>query len=508
MQHALLGLAENPALPPELIDRLISTADAELAETLAVRPDLSDAQTAALTRFETAAIRLAHQGRLTYDNLDAGARPRVALALLEERSGKPQWAYQLAADPRAEIREKLAGCPALPHDVMQTLASDPDTQVAAELALWAPADIVTQLATHPHADVRRSAAANEATPPPILASLLTGDGLPPPRSCTVCDQEPVPFAHDPNCDRRDCTLLPGAACDGSHESTIFEIQQMALRNPATPANAAAAFAGHPSMLIRVELAARADLPAQVYSQLAQDPVPWVRATVAENPSIGESLIRLLAVDRGHDVQRRLAHNPNVPLDVLADLATTAKLGSALLPRLASATPREVEELAASANPSMRMLLAQRRDLPPQVRDALADDHDAKVVKSIASHPGLSDTQLRSMLARHGRQVLTKVASNPDATARLLEDLIHHQPPVQKAFREVARHRNATAAALLACLPDRQARPLAARHHALPPEVIIELLGDDDWRVVEGAAANPALPYSAMSELIPYREPEN
>ena len=502
MQHALLGLAENPALPPELIDRLISTADADLAEALAVRPDLNDAQMATLMRFEAAAVRLAHGGRLTADNVDPTARPGVALALLEERSGRLEWAYRLAADPRVEIRERLAACPALPYEVMQTLASDPDVRVAAELALWASEDIVTGPAAHPHAAVRRSVAANEATPPSVLASLLTGDGLPPARSCVVCDQETVPFVHDPNCDRRDCSLPPGAACDGSHESTVFEIQQTALRNPATPADAATAFADHPSMLMRVEVAARVDLPAQAYSRLAQDSVPWVRSTIAENSSIGEILMRTLAADRGHDVRRRLAHNPNVPVDVLSDIATTAKSGSALLPRIASATPREVEELATSANPSVRMLVAQRRDLPPHVRDALAEDPDAKVAKSIAPHPGLSDVQLRTMVARHGVRVLAKVAANPDASAKLLEDLTQHRPPVQKAFREVARHRNATAAALLACLADRQARPLAARRGALPPEVIVELLGDEDWQVLEAAAANPSLPYSAMSELIP------
>jgi hypothetical protein len=124
-----------------------------------------------------------------------------------------------------------------------------------------------------------------------------------------------------------------------------------------------------------------------------------------------------------------------------------------------------------------------------------------VVKSIAPHPGLSDMQLRAMVARHGGRVIAKVATNPDATAKLLEDLTQHQPPVQKVFREVARHRNATAAALLACLTDRQARPLAARHSALPPAVIVGLLDDEDWQVMEAAAANPSLPYSAMSELV-------
>jgi hypothetical protein len=107
-----------------------------------------------------------------------------------------------------------------------------------------------------------------------------------------------------------------------------------------------------------------------------------------------------------------------------------------------------------------------------------------------------------MVARHGGRVLARVAINPDATAKLLEDLTMHRPPVPKALREIARHPGATAAALLACLADRRARPRAAGHRALSPEVIVELLGDEDWQVVEAAAANPSLPRSAMSALIP------
>jgi uncharacterized protein (DUF2336 family) len=233
-----------------------------------------------------------------------------------------------------------------------------------------------------------------------------------------------------------------------------------------------------------------------------DPHAGVRADLAGNPAIGDALIRALAGDRGHDVQRSLAHNPRVPLDVLIRLAGTTKIGATLLPRIAAASPAEVEELAQSPEPAARMLVAQRRDLPTGIRDALATDPDAKVVKSIASHPGLSEAQLRAMVDRHGVRVIAKVAANPDATPALLKDLTRHEPPVRKAFREVARHRNATGPALHHCLADKQARPLAAGHPALPPQVIAELLTDPDWRVVEAAAANPSLPLAVMSDLVP------
>ncbi|MEU7941931.1 hypothetical protein [Microbispora bryophytorum] len=505
MDHVLCGLAENPALPSDLVDLLVTIADEDIASNMAWRADLTRAQAVALvSRVEDSAARLAERGLLTAADIDPVAQPLAALALLTEGAGRPEWARLVAADPDAGCRERLAACPGLPTDVAETLAADTAIRVVAELALWTTSDMAARLAEHPHAEVRRAVAANEATPPSVLAALLTGEGLPPARRCLVCDRKETPFVHDPDCAEPDCELPSGASCDGSHESTVHDMQQQALRNPATPAAAVLAFAGHPSMLLRWELAGRTDLPPEVYERLAGSPEPGVRCSLADNPAIDDRLMQRLATDPCDDVRRSLAHNPRVPLDVLTRLAGTVRIGPTPLPRIATATPAEVEELAASPDPAVRTLVAERRDLPSGIRDALAADPDAKVLKSIAPHPGLSEARLRAMVDRHGVRVLVRVARNPDVSAALLEDLVRHRPPVKKAFREVARHPNATALALSACLQDWQARPVAAGHPALPPEVIVELLADDEWQVVEAAAANPSLPLTVMSALVSSR----
>lgn len=502
MNPALCGLAANPALPVELVDRLIAIADEDIAECLARRTDLSRAQAVALAaRFPENAVLLAYEGQLTTADVDPAVWPRAALALLDEGAGDPEWARLFAADPDVEHREKLASCPELPSAAREMLAADPDVRVVTELALWTTADLAARLVRHPHAEVRRAVAANAATPPYVLAMLITGEGLPAAERCLVCDREETPFTHDPECPRLDCDLRSGAECTGSHESTVLETAQLALQNPATPAGAVVRFADHPSMLLRRLLAARPDLPPEMAERLADDPVPGVRSDLAENPAIDDTLMRRLAADRGHDVRRSLAHNPRVPLDVLSRLAGTVKLGPTLLPRIAAASPAEVEELSRSTNPAVRMLLAERRDLPAGIRDALATDPDAKVAKSLAPHPGLSETQLRAMVVRHGVQAIAKVATNPDAPPALLADLATHTPPVRKALREIARHAHAPGPALLACLTDVRARPLAAGHPALPPSVIVDLLADDDRGVVEAAAANPSLPVAVMARLV-------
>jgi hypothetical protein len=387
VKHVLCGLAANEALPPELVGRLIAVADPEIDDALAGRADLGHDQAVDLAgRFQGTALRLAYEGRLTAADVDPRAQPMAALALLDQGSGDPDWARLLARDPDAERRAKLAACPGLPPDVRETLAADPDVEVVAELAWSTTADMADRLAGHPHAEVRRAVAANEATTPHVLAMLISGDGLPPAERCLVCDSRAIPYTHDPHCPDPDCDLRAGAACTGSHESAFHELAEQALRNAATPVEVLLGFTDHPSVLLRCGLAARRDLPPHAALRLARDPVPAVRADLAENPAIDDAVIRVLAADRGHDVQRSLARNPRVPLDVLSHLAATTRTGAGLLPRIASASPSEIEELSGSSNPAVRMLLAERRDLPAGIRDALADDPDAKAVKSIAWHP--------------------------------------------------------------------------------------------------------------------------
>ncbi|PWK41599.1 hypothetical protein BC793_11672 [Actinoplanes xinjiangensis] len=508
-RELLRGLAHNPALPSTLVDRLIAQADDDLADELAQRPDLDRDQIRALVhRSESALLGLAWAGRLDPADVDPVRWPEAALALLDQGRGRAEWAELLAGDPDPKQRERLAACPGLPTAVSARLAEDPDPRVVAELAIFtADRHLLTRLAGHPHAEVRAGVAGNPAAPPEVLAGLVTvlaglvgadrrGEDAPLPETCDVCVREPIPFVHDSGCPRRDCELPPGAARDGTHESVIHSLLARAVDNLATPVVVAAELVGHASAYVRRPLAARPDLPVEAAVRLADDPNPGVRADLAENPAVPEDVLRRLAADENREVRRRVIRNPNVPLDLL-----TRTTGGDLLPRIAAATPDEIRQLAGSPDPQLRMPAAERRDLPPEIRDRLAADQDAKVAKAVAPHPGITEDLLRTMVSGHGVQVLARVAANPDASPALLLDLARHVPPAQRVFREIVTRTDAPAGALELCLTDGRARLIAAAHPSLPVNRIVALLGDADGRVVTAAATNPSLPLSEMEWII-------
>ncbi|MFA7764149.1 hypothetical protein [Streptomyces sp. NRRL S-448] len=445
MNHLLCGLAANPALPPELVDRLLTLAlkeagteperdfADELLHDLAGRTDLRRDQVRALAAYaKSTAVFLAYHGTLTADDVDPVSWPYTAVALIDEGRGLPEWPRHFAAHPDSQIRWKLASCPGLPPDAVDLLAADPDVEVVRELALWTDSPVTARLALHPDPQVRLSVSANLSTP---LEAVL-------------------------------------------------------------------AVAEDPELPLKWALSERTDLPQALYARLVAESHPGLRTAYARNPGIGQELIRVLAADPEIEVRRAVAENPHVPLDLLAELVVGDRAAWNPLPRIAAATPAELAELAGSRHAAVRMLVAQRRDLPPQLRDALAVDPDASVVRAVAPHPGLSEELLRAMVARHGVQVLAAVAANPDASGPLLEHLTQHRPGVRRVLKEVAKHPHATGPALLACLADRTSRPLAAAHPALPPEAITGLLADEDRRVAEEAAGNPSLPRAVMVELVP------
>ncbi|MGW7442102.1 hypothetical protein [Kitasatospora sp. NPDC054795] len=437
MPPLLHAAARNPALPPDLLGRLLDAADTdeELADALADRPDLDPAQARRLAgRDEDTAVRLARGGTLRTTDANPVTRPLVALTLLDEGRGDPAWARQLARDPDPYVRMRLCSCPGLPDEAADLLATDEDTAVLAELGLHTRrSDLLARLAAHPEAEVRRWVAANETAPPRLLTALLADEDV--------------------------------------------RTRGQAAGNPTTPGAAAARRVDdHP--LVRQRLSEHPALPVETYHRLAEDPALRVRGSLAENPGIDLPLMHRLVDDEDPDVRRRLARHPHLPLDLLQRLAVAVRIGAALLPRIARAAPDELTALAGSSEPRVRMLVAEHRSLPAAVRDRLAADPDAAVAKAVAPHPGLTSAQLTAVLDRFGTKVATALAANPAAPAALLDRIAATEPVPIKALRAIAAHRHATPGVLAHCLasPDPRTAEAAAANPALPPDVLRALVG--------------------------------
>jgi hypothetical protein len=117
-------------------------------------------------RIEESAVQLAYEGRLASVDIDPSVWPDAALALLDQGLGLPEWASLLATDPDRIRREKLAACRVLLSDVVDTLATDMDVRVVAELAGSAASDVAETLASHPHAEVAARSRATRRRPRP------------------------------------------------------------------------------------------------------------------------------------------------------------------------------------------------------------------------------------------------------------------------------------------------------------------------------------------------------
>lgn len=481
----MCGFAENPALPPDLVDVLIRHGDEEILTDLVAREDLSDHQVEAL---------ISSGSLLVVTGLVNAGRTALPPELLDDEESLRTLALwnqipethlpRLALHPDPQIREAVAyEAGRLPSHAVRALAADGDVAVLIGIASSSdvPEDLARSLASHPDREVRSALAANFATAPDVLADLAETGGRPPITSCGACRNHPV----------------PGTRCP-DHGPGVAVIQDAAVRNEHTPVEALRPHIGHPHPYLRAAIADRTDLPADLLTVLAGDGDDEVRASVAANPACPVPVLRTLADDPSTTVRRGVALNPQVPLDVLCDLAARTRLNLRVgVPRIENASLDEIRGLARHRVAQVRAIAASRTNLPDDLIKTLAEDPDTAVAKQVADRGSLDADDLRLLVARHGPRVYSAVARNPNCPPDLLHTMARTSATVAKALRAIARHRAAEPRTLLLCLADRQARPFAAAHPHLPTSTLTALLDDPDWTVASNAAANPALPAETM-----------
>ncbi|MEU5387057.1 hypothetical protein [Kitasatospora cineracea] len=471
--ETLAGLAENPALPADLVDRLLAHPGSR--RTLAGRQDLTEPQVARLLAHVPASVALkqrlpaAVRRRLT-DHPDVWVRISLVHNADLADGTTPEnreLLERLAADPAPEVRKELAESARTPADLRARLAHDPDPDVRAALAQWwtdAPEPVRRTLLTDPEGSVRAAACARyfhrlpHPVPPAdlvpaLLADPLTRAGAVP--HCTLDADTARSLADDPDPD----------------------VRQALAAHPDLPADTRARLAADPRALVRLAVLARPDTPAADRAAL-HDSITGPFEPPGED--VDEETAIELEIDHfGVRIELRMLQLPWVTADPLPHLD--------------------------SPHPAFRRAAAASPDLPAEARARLLADPDNEVaLAAAASSPDPIDPVTAERLDREHRpakrmrwrpadryplpvETLRRLATDPDPRMR---QLALREPELPAALLE-----------RLAADPEEPVRRTTASHPRLTPATLRALLADPCERVARSAAANPALPVEEMRAVL-------
>ena len=455
LNEALRGLAENPALPPEMVLRLLAWRG-EL-RAVAERPDLTDAMVAEIIarddRWRVHALALnpwlCHKFRmLLARHRDPGIRAAVVVGANasttcpESPPGAARELFEaLIDDPSREVRETLARTEGVPSDLRARLAVDPDPQIRVMLAQW-------------WADA----------PENVRETLLN--------------------------DRDERVRSAAFSAYFRHLDLDAALIDLLARDPESG--------------VRAQLAARPDLPAEVLEVLTRDPSPVVRLAVFARPDTPEAVraaIHADVTDNAPTLDDLIAADDEYGL-VFEYLQADSALGM-LRPVWVTA---EAEQHVDSPYPCFRAAAALSTKLPIEAVRRLLDDEGEQVrLTMVRTAPQLVDPARAERIERlhqwddltmwweyvpvltHPAETMHRFAVDPEPRLRALASC-HPDLPAELAVR-------------LAADPEASVRAAVAGHRRLPTEQLVALLTDGSEHVVHAAAASPHLPVEEMDRVL-------
>ncbi|WP_242587151.1 PE-PGRS family protein [Streptomyces sp. MST-110588] len=455
VRHGLLGLSHFllwRELPATVVDAAIAHPQWHVRDLLAeVQP--------AITPEQWSRLILAEQG--------PGRRWILVTHAADRGAQLTATAYErLTTDPDARVRAETARLPGLPAASLHALATDPEPAVRKSVGQVAWSQLAgpvrRELLADPDGEVRTEALLRHHRDHPL------------PRS--VFDSE--------------------------------ELGDRAARGCLLERELAAYLVHHPEPALRAALAGNPRLEADVVAALARDPDPSVRDEVAVRPDLTE---------------RQRA-------DVL-ELGTTFRPGDRG-PTLdwvheLHGDPGAMRRLAASAHPLVRRSVARARRLPPDVVELLARDQDRVVRLFLAescddapadmlmevwrwwtgslscpdrprSHPNFPRHGLLRYAEDPDARMRRLALDDPESTAGLVERL-SRDPHREVRWRAATDPRLSVASAVrLLDDPCDEVRHAAIGHPELPAGVLVTLLRDH--QTAQEAARHPALPVEVIRKM--------
>ena len=247
---------------------------------------------------------------------------QVQAGLAQNPSIDSQTLKTLAASTHIRVRSNAISHPAFPADALNDYVGDPSSRIRAAVAAspHASAETLALLAHDSEFEVRAAVAAHANTSPAIL-STLSNDSF---------DEVTRAVAENPH------TPLDVLEryLNGTHHQKLNVAKNPSLTDEILKRAITKAMEltedqdeswedSRGDTSLRGWIAERNPLSPELISILSADPYLWVRAEVAKNPSVPDSVLAQLALDPEESVRRGVVDNPSASADTKA---TAALLG--------------------------------------------------------------------------------------------------------------------------------------------------------------------------------------
>jgi hypothetical protein len=284
----------------------------------------------------------------------------------------------------------------------------------------------------------------------------------------------------------------------------------------------------------VPLALNPDLTPDMYQLLAIGGNDRVRANLASNPAVPESVLAMLTASEATETRIAVAKHAHASSHLRAASAKDEHFAVRAAVACVETSRDVLASLARDTEIAVREAVAQNHHARAYICDRLAADTAASVRMLVAQHPHVSPDTLENLARDPDARVRAAVALNPYAPAALLERLARGSTPEALEAvasgpgitSEIARHlislKRAHLRELLAANPSLAPEILAkiaerlddsafmrglARNPKAPPEVLAWLAGHNNVTIRRVVAANPGLPFAAQGRLAETKDGE-
>ncbi|SDS61177.1 hypothetical protein SAMN04489716_1177 [Actinoplanes derwentensis] len=451
----LRGLAENPAVPVDVLMELLREWPEPVAAGLVARADLPSAVQEQLAGHGSWRVRVAVA---RYPRLDPVLRDR------------------LLGDPDRRVRAGVFGTrdqqPPLPEETltraMTGVLDQPDDplftpeELFGEL-LWADWNRVFLAGRHPDPRVRKFAAVHAWHDD--LRQLLTDPDyrVAEIAAASVAEHERIMQPAD----------LPRHHCHATWN---------VLQRPLSPALAQQIAASGDLVAVRY-FTRNATIPPHLVDALSRHADAEVRAGVAARTDLTAEQVAALAADPDDDVRT-----------VISTHAYLTENEQAILAGRADLDPYLVRSWAQSANPRLRRRAAEHPALPTEMIPILAADPDAAVRANLALHQPAAPGELLLSCYLDGRH-RSRLLALPQFPHTGLAHFADHPDHLMRCLVARDPGTDPTVIDNLTRDPDSSVRRTMARCPRLPAGRVTALL--DDPELAEHAAANPALDWRSV-----------